>query len=137
MMITIQAVIDRVKSVLPAPYDDYLLQPGINLPAVPIPFSMFSRLEGSGLEVEGVLDGIGVRVETVGQQHDYTSGEAFALAIDRAMLSPLVDYKIGSVHVANVDRFGGGPYEFEYDDANRYHFVCSYILAVQSGIAVY
>lgn len=136
-MITVQAVIDRVQAVLPAPYNEYMMQPGIDLPSVPIPFAMFSRLEGSGLEVEGVLDGVGIRVETVGQQNNYTSGEEFALAIDRAMLAPLPDYKIGAVHVAYVNRFGGGPYEFEYDDANRYHFVCSYILAVQSGIALY
>lgn len=136
-MITIQSIIDHVKAGLSAPYSGYEFQPGINPPNIPIPYALFSRLEGPGLDLEGVMDRVGLRVEVVGQQHDYNSGESFAMAIDRALLAPIPDLKIGTTHVTHVDRFGGGPYEFEYDDAERYHFVCSYVLDVESGMVLY
>lgn len=136
-MLTMSAIIAFTKAGMSAPYSEYLLQPGIDDPKVPTPFAMFSRLEGPGLNTGGVFDGVGLRVEAVGEQRNYDSGEAFALAIDRALLTPISNFKIGGVHVTHVDRFGGGPYEFEFDDAERYHFVCSYVLDVESGMLIH
>lgn len=131
----IQELIDWVKPKLPVPMQANHMQPGIDDPGTAGAYAMFTRIAAGTLSTEDLFNGVGVTIETVGEQYDYSGAEDFALAMDKAMLSASYSQLIGTSWVLSVSRVGAGPAELEYDDANRYHFVCDYLIDVESGLA--
>ncbi len=115
-------------------FTDATIHPGPALPDVPGRFIVWTRYGGTGLELEGVLDGKGWQSRVVGFQNDYTSAEEIADVIDTALLSHHSSYVEG-VWVPEIRRVGGAPAALMEDDADRTHFVCSYIISHAMALA--
>lgn len=132
-MMTLDSLITYVKGLLPVGMQDYEIVPGSDMPDTPEPSAKFQRLEGTGLSVEQLFDGMGFQVEVQGKQNDYASAEALAYAIDAALIGNGGSRSIGGKWVLSAQRFSGGPTDLEVDDAERHHLVATYVLDVQSG----
>lgn len=89
---------------------------------------------GAGPTTELLFDRPFVRVAVAGNQRDYDSAEALAMQLDRILMR--IDHKtvIGTSTVLYITRTGGGPSMSTKDDAERYHFACSYITETTLGL---
>lgn len=117
-----------------ANYSDVAVYPGPDLPDVPGAYVLLTSYGGPGLELgEGVLDGRSWQVRTVGEQMDYESAEGIANAIDIAFISRFSSDMDGA-WVASIGRVGGAPNPLMTDDADRTHFVCSYVASVELAL---
>lgn len=87
---------------------------------------------GPGEDVEGLLDDVSWQVRTIGRQSDYYDAENMANAIDIGLLSwrsaRMFD---GGPWLTGIQRVGGAPSPLQRDNADRVHFVASYILSVE------
>lgn len=101
----------------------------------PNTYVLLTRYGGAGLDGgEGILDNYGWQVRVVGAQYDYIAAEGVADAIDIGLISFMSGY-IGDLWVVEIPRVGGPPAALMTDDANRTHFVCSYMPSVESALA--
>jgi hypothetical protein len=100
----------------------------------PNTYVLLTRYGGAGFDADGVLDVIGWQVRIVGGQYDYDIAEGVADAIDIAFISH-ASGEIEGLHVVEIARVGGAPSVLMVDDANRHHFVCSYLASVESALA--
>ena len=116
-----------------AALQDVAIYPGPDLPDIPGKFVVLTRYGGPGLEMEGVFDARSWQVRSVGNQLDYESSETIADAIDIAFLSHF-SRKIGDIWVPSIQRVGGAPAPLPVDDADRTHFVCSYVVSVELAL---
>lgn len=114
--------------------DDMWFEPGPDLPDVPGRFTVLTRYGGPGEDLEGAMDGISWQVRVAGLQGDYNDAEAIADAYDVALLNILSSDNPEGVHVAGVQRVGGAPNPLLKDDADRWQFVCSYILHTELAL---
>lgn len=89
---------------------------------------------GAGLSSEGVFDRPSVQVRAIGEQNDYDSAEKLAFDCDTGLL--LIDHSqsVGGRWFTSFNRFGGNPALLLKDDADRYHFTCSYIYETEARI---
>lgn len=118
-----------------AGYLDVDIYPGPELPDIPGKYVVLTRYGGPGIELEGVLDAVSWQVRSVGwQMEDDESAEGIADAIDIAFLSHY-SRQVGSVWVAGIQRVGGAPSSLMKDEADRTHFVCSYIVSVELALS--
>jgi hypothetical protein len=102
-------------------------------------YVLLTRYGGAGLDGgEGILDNYGWQVRVVGAQYEYDVAEGVADAIDIGLISFMSDY-IGEgsdrLWVVEIPRVGGPPAALMTDNANRTHFVCSYMPSVESALA--
>ena len=132
-MNTFQRMKDFVAG-LPGVPNNLLIEPGPALPDVPGRYVVLTPYGGPGLELEGVMDGRSWQVRVVGKQNDYNDAETIADAIDVGILS-VTTGNIGGVHVAGTQRVGGAPNALLKDDAERTHFICSYIVNTEMALA--
>lgn len=109
------------------------IEPGPQIPDYPGLGIVLSRYGGPGLEIEGLFDNRAWQVRVIGEQDDYNSVEDLADHIDLALLSRIPGM-MGSRRVLDVTRVGGSPSVLMYDDADRVHFVCSYVGSVQLAL---
>lgn len=125
-----------VKGILDdAGYEKAWIEPGPALPDNPGHGAMLTRYGGPGLDTgEGILDARSWQVRAVGRQGSPTHAEGMADAIDIAFLSHY-SRKVGEVWVSSIQRVGGAPAALMVDDADRTHFVCSYIVSVELALA--
>lgn len=118
-----------------ANYPKVKIFPGPELPDVPGKYVLLTRYGGTGIEADGALDGISWQVRSVGgQMEDEVSAEGIADAIDIAFLSHY-SRKVGNRWVASIQRVGGAPAVLMKDDADRTHFVCSYVASVELALS--
>jgi len=115
------------------------IHPGPDLPqSRPSMLVVLTPYGGPGLDTgEGILDVRGWQVRCVGTQNDQTSyetAESIAEAIDLAMISH-ESSMVGDSWVASIQRAGGPPAVLMTDDAGCTHFVCSYLVSVESALA--
>lgn len=89
---------------------------------------------GPGLDTEEIFDRVFILVHAVGAQYDYAGAEKLADDLDRILLAADHNTTIGTAKALYINRVGGRPDLNDYDVANRYHFQCSYIAEVQSGL---
>lgn len=115
-----------------------MIKPGLNtIPTLQkqTPNMMiFAELSnGQGLTSEGIFDRPYINIRTIGKQLSYSTAEKLAWDVDKIMY---VDGNatVGTVRVLYVARVGGGPQLVDYDSADRYHFQCTYVAEVQSGL---
>lgn len=118
------------------PYNDVTWTGGTQEPEIPGRIVMVNPATGPGLSTEWVTDVRGFDVTVIGEQEDYDSAEELALWVDRTILGAGGSRQMGDEWVVDVNRFGSAPYNTEVDDADRYHFVCSYLFEVQSGLVL-
>lgn len=107
------------------------VHPGPDDPRIPGSYILLTGYPGPGLNTDDLFDGEGWQVKVVGEQHAYESGEDVAITIDRYLRSLYSGY-YGGQWVTNFQRSGGSPSPLLVDDADRTHFVCSYIADVDS-----
>lgn len=128
-----------LRSILdPAPLEyteakGWKVYPGPQPPEIPSSFIMATPYGGPGTEVDGIIDGRSWQIRCVGHQNIYTDVENVANAIDIAFLS-WYSQDVDGVWVSSIQRVGGAPAPLLVDNAERVHFVCSYVLSV--GLAL-
>ena len=86
---------------------------------------------GAGLTTEQLFDRPFVTIRSVGRQLDYDGAEKLAYDVDNALLALGGNATVGAAKVLYFTRTGGGPSLYNYDDADRYAFTCTYIAEVQ------
>lgn len=117
-----------------AGFSDVPIYPGPELPDIPNHHVIWTPYGGTGLEGgEGILDGRSWQARCVGNQSNYTDAESIANAIDIAMISHY-SRNVGGLWVSQIRRVGGAPNPLMTDEANRTHFVCSYIVSVKTAL---
>lgn len=108
---------------------------GPELPDYPDEYVLLTRYGGPGVEIDGAIDAVTWQVRSVGfQMEDESSAENIADAVDIAFLSHY-SRKVGNTWVASIQRMGGAPAPLMKDDADRTHFVCSYIVSVELALS--
>lgn len=80
---------------------------------------------GAGLMFEGLYERKFIVVRAIGPQGDYAAAESLALDIDGLYL-PVESAKVGTARVLYITR-NAAPQLVDLDDAERYHFQCTYI----------
>lgn len=113
--------------------DKIKVHPGPELPDIPDRYVVWTRYGGTGLELDGVLDGRSWQFRAVGLQNNYDSAEEIADILDIALISHHSS-KIGGFWVPSIERVGGAPAALLTDDADRTHFVCSYTASVELAL---
>lgn len=127
---------DLIKDRLPDVWDDRNVwyEPGPVLPDQPVDHIVNLTVDGGvGLILDGALDNVSYQVKVTSLQALYQSGEDLALDIDAALLSVSSGRYFGTFF-SSINRVGGQPSHFDYDDAERTQFVCSYYFDVESGL---
>lgn len=133
-MLKYSQIKDFTRAVLDsAGLQEVLIYPGPDLPDIPDPYVVWTRYGGPGITLEGVMDERAWQARCVGKQMDYDLSETIADAIDIAMISHHSS-AIGGLWVSEIRRVGGAPNPLLVDDADRVHFVCSYVASVELAL---
>lgn len=90
--------------------------------------------DGAGLTSESVFDRVFIRIRSLSAQGDAVGGERLALAVDHALCSAGGNTAVGNARVLYITRAGGRPALSDYDNADRYHYTCTYITETPSGL---
>lgn len=109
------------------------IYPGPELPDIPTPYVLLTPYGGPGEDAEGALDQRAWQIRVCGHQMSWEDAEAVANAIDMAFLR-FYTQNVGNERVTSIQRTGGSPAPLNVDDADRVHFVCSYIFGVGLGL---
>lgn len=109
---------------------------GVDTDAMNLPGRMvaLTSVPGGPMSHENRIDYPAFQVRVAGEQGDFDSAERLAGQIDLALLAVCTTTRVGSVFVKNINRSGGPPSLLLKDDANRYHFVCTYLVQAPSGL---
>lgn len=112
------------------------VRPGPTIPDIPGPFVVWTPYGGPGLEVDGVFDARSWQFRAVGKQNNYDSAEEVAIALDLALIAHQSSRVGGPTGpwVPSIQRVGGAPAALVLDNADRTHFVCSYIASVELAL---
>lgn len=105
---------------------------GPEVPDVPFRFVMLTPTGGPGLSTEGLLDSHSWQFRSAGEQNDRDDAEAIATALDRAVRN-LETTTVAGVRIVSFQRSGSAPTPLLVDDAERHHYVASYVATVHSG----
>lgn len=111
------------------------IDPGPELPDTPDDSVIWTRYGGPGEDADGALDEISWQARCIGKQNDYNSAESLADAIDLNMISHFSS-KVGDLWVSQIRRAGGAPASLLTDNAERTHFVCSYVVSVELALPI-
>lgn len=109
------------------------IHPGPDLPNIAAPFVVWTPYGGPGEIIDGTADDRSWQARCVGRSHDYESAEDIATVIDIAVLS-FFSSEVGGLWVSDFRRVGGAPSALLVDDADRTHFVCSYVASVELAL---
>lgn len=132
-------ILDFAKQMLQDRIDSYLVvTSGPELPpSMPNRCVVMTLTGGPGtLTEEGAFEQISFQVRCIGEQNDYDSAEGLAFAVDRLFRAvptqtiPVAD--ADPVRLLSLVRSGPPPSALMVDDADRHHFVASYIATVGS-----
>lgn len=121
---------------LPARWEGLEFYPGPNLPAnTANRFVLLTRTGGPGLETDGLIDVQGWQFRVASEQNNYDDGEDLAFDLDAIALNSGYSRSVGGVWMVDLYRAGSPPTMLLVDDAERTHFVASYLASVQSALA--
>lgn len=95
---------------------------------------VLTRSGGPGFALEQIVDGQGWQIRYIGDQNDYNGAEVQALGIDWALndAAPFFTWPDGT-RLVSFYRAGSPPTPDRVDDAQRHHFVASYVATVVSS----
>lgn len=116
-------------------FPEFTVEPGPMLADTPGPYVLATLYGGPGEDVDGAMDDVSWQIRVAGPQNDYDRAEDAAEAIDLAMLGHHSSH-IAGVWVSGIRRVGGAPAPLMRDEAERTHFVCSYVASVQLDLPV-
>lgn len=128
---TIKAIIEPM---LQADFPKAVVYPGPAMPENPSMAVILTPFGGGAQEVDGLIDAVNWQVRAVGYQNNFESAEDLAWAVDTVLIG-LRSGQHGGVHVVSFPRLGGPPSVLMVDNADRHHFVCSYMPTVESALA--
>lgn len=115
---------------------DIEFYPGPDLPTnTANRYILLTRTGGPGLETEGLIDVTGWQVRVAGSQNDYDDAERVAYDVDAIFLNSGYSQAVDGVWMVDAYRTGSPPTQLLVDDADRHHFVASYLVSVQSALA--
>lgn len=115
------------------PFSEFTVEPGPMLADTPGPYVLATLYGGPGEDVDGAMDDVSWQIRVVGPQNDYETAEDAAEMIDLAMLGHHSSH-IAGVWVSGIRRVGGAPAPLMRDEAERTHFVCSYVASVELAL---
>lgn len=130
---TLKDIVNQAKAAMSTPLapDVFPVHPGPRDPREPGAYILLTSYAGPGLNTDDLFDGQGWQIKVVGEQYDYDAAEAVAFEVDR-YLRRLYSGWYGGQWVTHFQRVGGQPSVLLVDDADRTHFVCSYVVDVES-----
>lgn len=96
---------------------------------------VLTPVSGPGRQTDGLTEVVGWQARSVGEQRDYNSAEDLAWRIDDLFNAMNGTTTVENVRVISGYRLGSPPTLLMVDDAERHHFVCSYLLSVYSSVA--
>lgn len=106
---------------------------GPDIPPDPGTMLVCTWLPGAGLSTEGALSNPGLQVRTIGPQGNKDAARELATRVDvELVLRDAWPSMIGGRYVIVVGRAGGEPALDRYDQAGRYHYVCTYLFTTAS-----
>lgn len=108
--------------------------PGPVIPEYPKRLVVCTQISSPGLETDGLIDIVGWQVRSIGEQNNYQSAEDLALAIDAGIQGLGNSQDVQGLRLVTAYRSGGPPTPLMVDDAQRHHFVCSYLFGVYSAV---
>lgn len=113
--------------------EELLIEDGPEIPAsMPGRCVVLTLSGGPGtITEEGLFEGLGFQARCIGEQMSYLSAEMLAFQIDR-LLKAVRTRNVGDVRVLSIARVGSPPSPLMVDDADRHHFVASYVATVGS-----
>ena len=85
---------------------------------------------GAGYAHDGIFDQPFITIRVIGRQGDFDYAEKLAYDLD-TIFDLGGNATIGTAKVLYVVRTGGAPQLVNLDDADRYHFQCTYITEAQ------
>lgn len=109
---------------------------GPDIPDDPGTMLVVTMLPGAGFLMEQALDAPAFQVRTIGPQANADAARALAEAVDGAFTAAvwprtLTDPVTSSTrHVVTVHRSGGRPAQDRVDNAQRTHWVCTYVAEI-------
>lgn len=107
--------------------------PGPDVPSDPRACLVVTWLPGPGFSLEQMLDTPAFQVRTIGPQGNPDDARVLATMIDRAFTGPNWPGIVGGRYVVEIRRAGGAPALDRVDDADRTHYVCTYLADVEAG----
>lgn len=121
---------------LPAKYLGLEFYPGPNMPdETANRFVVLTRTGGPGLTTEDLIDVHGWQFRCVGEQNSYDDAEELAFALDAIVLNHGHSQAVDGLWMVEFHRPGSPPTQLLVDNADRTHFVASYLASVQSALA--
>ena len=94
-------------------------------------FGMMTFTGGPGLSAESLLDTGTWQARWVGEHSDFNDAEDLAMEFDRRFRAR-GSFTAAGIRVVSFQRSGSAPTPLLVDDAERHHFVASYLATVQS-----
>lgn len=129
----LQALADWITDTLDDP--PYVAK-GPRLPDIPGRYILLTPYGGGGgFAHEQLTSNRPIQVRSVGEQGDWDGAEYLAQQVDYLFTFGWPDSLDGAA-VIRVVRSGGDPYPLMVDDAERAHFVCSYLWEIESTAPV-
>lgn len=120
---------------LPARWAGLEFYPGPDMPTnTANRFVVLTRTGGPGLNTEELIDTSGWQFRVAGAQNDYQDAEDLAFDLDAAVLNSGYSQAVDGLWMVDIYRSGSPPTQLMVDDADRTHFVASYLASVQSAL---
>ena len=94
---------------------------------------IIQRVTAGPMLVENTFDSPVFGVYSIGEQNSFEDAEKMAMTIDCLWRRIDRSQDLGGVWTLSISRAGGGPQAVSYDDADRYHFYCPYVIQAESG----
>lgn len=130
-MLAMSQVRDHLSRVFPT----VPVEIGPDLPEYPGEFLLITPTGGPGLQTDGYTDVHSFQVRAVGDQNDYDSAERLAVLADLNLLRlGMNSQEAFDTWVVSISRSGGSPTVLMRDEAERHHFVASYLVEVDSTL---
>lgn len=107
---------------------------GPDIPPDPGAVVVVTWLTGAGLDAEGMLTQPGFQLRIIGPQGNRDAARELAERIDTLLVLSFGAWPafVGGRYVVGVRRAGGEPAQDRKDNANRAHYVCTYIATVEA-----
>jgi hypothetical protein len=106
---------------------------GPDIPADPGTVIVVTWLPGAGFSLEQMLDTPGFQLRVIGPQGNYPAAKELAERVDLELVAR--DHWpgfIGGRYVVEIRRAGGKPSHDRTDNADRAHYVCTYLADVEA-----
>jgi hypothetical protein len=105
---------------------------GPELPADPNTCLVVTWTTGPGFQLEQALDTPAFQVRVMGPQGNPDQARILAENVDRSFTRHVWPAMLGELYVVEIRRAGGTPAVDRLDNADRTHYVCTYLADIEA-----